>query len=116
MNALNNGNSRINFSASKIQLEYPDFLEIQLKSFSDFFQMGTSPEDRKNEGLYKVFNENFPISDTRNNFVLEFIDYFIDPPGIRSKNALKGDCHTAFPLRQSSSFTAQIPNTRILIP
>jgi DNA-directed RNA polymerase subunit beta len=62
------------------QLEYPDFLEIQLKSFRDFFQMDTTPERRKEEGLYRVFNENFPISDTRNNFVLEFLDYYVDPP------------------------------------
>ena len=61
-------------------MEYPDFLEVQLKSFKDFFQLGTSPENRKNEGLYTVFKENFPITDTRNNFVLEFLDYFVDPP------------------------------------
>jgi DNA-directed RNA polymerase subunit beta len=60
MYATKTGNKRISFSSAKIQLEYPDFLEIQLKSFSDFFQMGTSPENRKNEGLFKVFNENFP--------------------------------------------------------
>ena len=61
-------------------MDYPDFLEVQLKSFKDFFQLGTTPENRKNEGLYTVFKENFPITDTRNNFVLEFLDYFIDPP------------------------------------
>ena len=72
--------NRIKFGSSKNQLEYPDFLEIQLKSFADFFQLETTPEKRKNEGLFKVFSENFPITDTRNNFVLEFIDYFIDPP------------------------------------
>jgi DNA-directed RNA polymerase subunit beta len=71
---------RVNFSSNKNQLQYPDFLEVQLKSFYDFFQIDTSPENRKNEGLFKVFAENFPITDTRNNFVLEFIDYFIDPP------------------------------------
>ena len=71
---------RINFGTSKNQLEYPDFLEIQLKSFVEFFQLDTSPELRKKEGLFQVFNENFPISDTRNNFVLEFIGYFVDPP------------------------------------
>ena len=73
-------NQRVSFSSTKNQLDYPDFLEIQLKSFKDFFQLETTPENRENEGLYKVFAENFPISDTRNNFVLEFIDYFIDPP------------------------------------
>ncbi len=73
-------NNRINFSSIKNPLEYPDFLEVQLKSFKDFFQLDTPPEKRKNEGLYKVFAENFPINDTRNNFVLEFLDYYIDPP------------------------------------
>ena len=72
-------NKRINFASSKI-LEYPDLLEVQLKSFKDFFQMETTPENRKNEGLYQVFKEIFPIEDTRNNYKLEFIDYFIDPP------------------------------------
>jgi DNA-directed RNA polymerase subunit beta len=71
---------RINFASKKDQLEYPDFLEIQLKSFSEFFQLGTTPENRRKEGLYQVFMENFPITDTRNNFVLEFLDYSIDPP------------------------------------
>jgi DNA-directed RNA polymerase subunit beta len=99
MNAIINGNSRINFSSSKIQLEYPDFLEIQLKSFSDFFQMGTSPEDRKNEGLFKVFNENFPISDTRNNFVLEFIDYFIDPPRYSIEECIERGLSYSIPLK-----------------
>ena len=72
-------NKRINFATSKI-LEYPDLLEVQLKSFKDFFQLETTPENRKNEGLFKVFQEIFPIEDTRNNYKLEFIDYFIDPP------------------------------------
>ena len=71
---------RISFASIKNQLEYPDFLEVQLKSFHDFFQMETTPENRKMEGLYQVFQENFPITDTRNNFVLEFLDYTIDPP------------------------------------
>ncbi|HHT23637.1 MAG TPA: DNA-directed RNA polymerase subunit beta [Bacteroidales bacterium] len=78
--SLNTKNQRINFASIKNQMEYPDFLEVQLKSFHDFFQMDTAPEKRKTEGLYKVFTENFPIADTRNNFVLEFLDYFIDPP------------------------------------
>ena len=71
---------RISFASIKNQMEYPDFLEVQLKSFHDFFQLDTPPEKRKSEGLYKVFSENFPISDARNNFVLEFLDYYIDPP------------------------------------
>ena len=72
-------NKRINFASSKI-LEYPDLLEVQLKSFKDFFQLETTPENRRNEGLYQVFQEIFPIEDTRNNYKLEFIDYFVDPP------------------------------------
>ncbi len=70
---------RISFATIKNQLDYPDFLEVQLKSFRDFFQMGTTPEERKTEGLWQVFMENFPITDTRNNFVLEFLDFGIDP-------------------------------------
>ena len=66
---------RFNFGSSKVKAEYPDFLEIQLQSFQDFFQLETNPENRVNEGLYKVFAENFPISDARNNFVLEFLDH-----------------------------------------
>ncbi len=71
---------RVSFSSKKDHLDYPDFLEIQLKSFSEFFQLGTTPENRRREGLYQVFMNNFPITDTRNNFVLEFLDYSIDPP------------------------------------
>ncbi len=71
---------RINFARVKNPYPYPDFLEVQLQSFRDFLQLDTPTEKRKNEGLYKVFSENFPIADTRNNFVLEFLDYFIDPP------------------------------------
>ncbi|WP_462317988.1 DNA-directed RNA polymerase subunit beta, partial [Marinilabilia sp.] len=70
---------RISFATIKNQLDYPDFLEIQLKSFREFFQMGTTPEERKTEGLWQVFMENFPITDTRNNFVLEFLDFGVDP-------------------------------------
>jgi DNA-directed RNA polymerase subunit beta len=70
--ALNTKPGRKNFASTKNQIPYPDFLEIQLKSFKDFFQLETTPENRHNEGLFKVFAENFPITDTRNNFVLEF--------------------------------------------
>ena len=73
-------NQRVNFASIKNPFPYPDFLEVQLKSFRDFLQLDTPPEKRKKEGLYKVFAENFPIADTRNNFVLEFLDYYIDPP------------------------------------
>ncbi len=71
---------RISFASTGYHLDYPDFLDIQLQSFQDFFQLETNPENRKNEGLFKVFAENFPITDARNNFVLEFLDYFVDPP------------------------------------
>ncbi len=71
---------RVNFATVKNPLPYPDFLEVQLQSFRDFLQLDTAPEERNNEGLFKVFSENFPIADTRNNFVLEFLDYYIDPP------------------------------------
>jgi len=78
--SANNKIKRINFGTQKIEYPYPDFLEVQVKSFEEFFQFNSTPEKRKNEGLFKVFQENFPISDTRNNFVLEFIDYYVDPP------------------------------------
>jgi DNA-directed RNA polymerase subunit beta len=71
---------RLNFSSIKNKTEYPDFLDIQIKSFQDFFQLETKSEERGDEGLYNTFMENFPITDTRNQFVLEFLDYFIDPP------------------------------------
>ena len=70
-------NNRVNFASVKNPMPTPDFLDVQLKSFKDFLQLDTPPELRKNDGLYKVFSENFPITDTRNNFVLEFLDYFI---------------------------------------
>ena len=80
-------------------LSTPDFLEVQIKSFKQFFQLGTSPEDRKNEDLYKVFQENFPISDTRNNFVLEFIDYQVIHRGTALKNVSNEVLLIAFPLK-----------------
>ncbi len=90
---------RINFATSQSQLEYPDFLEIQLKSFTDFFQIETTPEDRKAEGLHQVFSENFPISDTRNNFVLEFIDYSLDPPRYTIDECIERGLTYSIPLK-----------------
>ncbi|MDR2467265.1 MAG: DNA-directed RNA polymerase subunit beta [Prevotellaceae bacterium] len=90
---------RVNFSSTKNKLAYPDFLEIQLKSFQDFFQLDTTPENRKNEGLFSVFQENFPITDTRNNFVLEFIDYFIDPPRYSIEECLERGLTYSVPLK-----------------
>ena len=78
--ATQHNNKRINFASIKNKVDFPDFLDIQLKSFQSFFQIGTTLEERRNEGLYKAFEELFPITDSRNNFVLEFIDYTIDPP------------------------------------
>ena len=75
-----NTTERINFASSKLGTDYPDFLDIQVKSFQDFFQLQTKAEERGEECLYKTFMDNFPITDTRNNFVLEFLDYFVDPP------------------------------------
>ncbi|HLP31962.1 MAG TPA: DNA-directed RNA polymerase subunit beta, partial [Bacteroidia bacterium] len=71
---------RISFASVDKVIDYPDFLDVQVESFKEFFQLETSSENRKNEGLYNVFAENFPISDSRNIFVLEFLDYFVDPP------------------------------------
>ena len=94
-----NNNQRINFASIKNQMDYPDFLEVQLKSFYDFFQMDSDPEKRKNEGLYKVFAENFPIADTRNNFVLEFLDYYIDPPRYTIEECLDRGLTYSVPLK-----------------
>ena len=90
--------SRINFATSKI-LEYPDLLEVQLKSFHDFFQLDSTPESRKGEGLYRVFQEIFPIEDTRNNYKLEFIDYFIDPPQYSIEECLERGLTYNVPLK-----------------
>jgi DNA-directed RNA polymerase subunit beta len=90
---------RISFASRKNQLDYPDFLEVQLKSFSEFFQLGTTPENRKREGLFKVFTENFPITDTRNNFVLEFLDYYIDPPRYTIEECIERGLTFSVPLK-----------------
>ena len=92
-------NQRITFATSKSLLDYPDFLEVQLKSFKDFFQLDTTAENRRNEGLFKVFQEIFPITDTRNNFVLEFIDYFIDPPRYSMDECLDRGLTYSVPLK-----------------
>jgi len=90
---------RIRFGTTKIQAEYPDFLDLQVKSFQDFFQLETNPENRVNEGLFKVFSENFPISDARNNFVLEFLDYFIDPPRYSIEECIERGLTYSVPLK-----------------
>jgi len=91
--------TRINFASSKSQFAYPDFLDIQLKSFQEFFQLETTPENRESEGLYKVFAENFPITDTRNQFVLEFLDYFIDPPRYTIEECIERGLTYSVPLK-----------------
>ena len=90
---------RVNFASVKNPLPYPDFLEVQLKSFRDFLQLDTPPEKRNNEGLFKVFAENFPIADTRNNFVLEFLDYYIDPPRYSIEECLERGLTYSVPLK-----------------
>ena len=94
-----NSKPRVNFASVKNPLPYPDFLEVQLKSFQDFLQLDTPPEKRNNEGLYKVFAENFPIADTRNNFVLEFLDYYIDPPRYTIEACLQRGLTYSVPLK-----------------
>ncbi|HAL65433.1 MAG TPA: DNA-directed RNA polymerase subunit beta, partial [Bacteroidales bacterium] len=94
-----NNIERINFANTKLTIQYPDFLDVQLQSFKDFFQLETIPENRVNEGLYKVFSENFPISDARNNFVLEFLDYFIDPPRYSIEECLERGLTYSVPLK-----------------
>jgi DNA-directed RNA polymerase subunit beta len=92
-------NGRINFGKIKLSSQYPDLLEIQLKSFQEFFQLETTPENRSNEGLYKVFQENFPITDARNIFVLEFLDYFIDPPRYSIEECMQRGLTYSVPLK-----------------
>ncbi len=99
MATSNNTSKRINFASSKSHFEYPDFLDIQLKSFQEFFQLETTPENRESEGLYKVFAENFPITDTRNQFVLEFLDYFIDPPRYTIEECIERGLTYSVPLK-----------------
>ncbi len=92
-------NQRVNFAQVKNPMPYPDFLDVQLRSFRDFLQLDTPSELRKNDGLYKVFAENFPIADTRNNFVLEFLDYYIDPPRYSMAECLERGLSYSVPLK-----------------
>ena len=108
--AKQNKNQRINFSAMQKQMPYPDFLEIQLKSFHDFFQMDSTPEVRHQEGLFKVFSENFPIEDTRKNFRLEFMDYHIDPPRYSIEECLLRGLTYSVPLKAKLFLTCTDPD------
>ena len=103
-------NQRVNFASVKSPLAYPDFLEVQLKSFKDFLQLDTPPELRKYDGLYKVFSENFPINDTRNNFNLEFLDYFIDPPRYSIEECLERDLTYSVPLKAKLKLSCDDPD------
>ncbi len=94
-----NQQQRVNFARVRNPYPYPDFLDVQLQSFRDFFQLDTPTEKRRNEGLYKVFAENFPITDTRNNFVLEFLDYYIDPPRYTIDECLERGLTYSVPLK-----------------
>ena len=91
--------NRIDFAAAKNSPKYPDFLDIQIKSFQDFFQLETKSDERKEEGLFNTFKENFPITDTRNQFVLEFIDYFIDPPRYSIQECIERGLTYSVPLK-----------------
>lgn len=95
----NNNNTRINFSSIKSVIDYPDFLDVQLKSFVDFFQLDTPAEHKEGEGLYKVFMENFPITDSRENFVLEFVDYTVDPPKYSIQECIERGLTYSVPLK-----------------
>ena len=96
---LTNQTARVNFASVKHVPEYPDFLDIQIKSFQEFFQMETKSEDRVHEGLYQTFKENFPITDTRNQFVLEFLDYFVDPPRYSIEECIERGLTYSVPLK-----------------
>ncbi|WP_233861365.1 DNA-directed RNA polymerase subunit beta [Tenacibaculum piscium] len=90
---------RINFASSQLGTDYPDFLDIQVKSFQDFFQLQTKADERGEEGLYKTFMDNFPITDTRNQFVLEFLDYFVDPPRYSIQECIERGLTHSVPLK-----------------
>lgn len=94
-----NNSQRVSFATSKHVLDYPDFLDVQLESFQQFFQLDTTADDRHTEGLFKVFSENFPISDSRGIFVLEFLDYFIDPPRYDIQECIERGLTYSVPLK-----------------
>ncbi len=91
--------NRVNFASAKKTPQYPDFLDIQIKSFQDFFQLETKSAERAEEGLFNTFKENFPITDTRNQFVLEFIDYFVDPPRYSIQECIERGLTHSVPLK-----------------
>ncbi|MBR1465441.1 MAG: DNA-directed RNA polymerase subunit beta [Bacteroidaceae bacterium] len=103
-------NNRVDFSSVKNPVPYPDFLDVQLKSFRDFLQLDTPPEKRKNDGLYKVFAENFPIADTRNNFKLDFLDYYVDAPRYSIEECLERGLTYSVPLKAKLMLSCSDPD------
>lgn len=101
--------SRVSFASVKKQVEYPDFLEIQIQSFKEFFQLETQYENKKNDGLFKTFRENFPIYDVRNQFVLEFLDYFLDPPRYSIEECLERGLTFSVNLKARMKISCQDP-------
>ena len=108
--ATTNKTQRVNFSTMQEHMPYPDFLEIQLKSFHDFLQMDSTPEQRRTEGLFKVFSENFPIQDTRNSFKLEFLDYSIDRPRYTIEECIKRGLTYSVPLKAKLRLSCEDPD------
>jgi len=104
-----NAGERINFTSVKKVIDYPDFLDVQLESFREFFQLDTTSESRANEGLFKVFQENFPITDTRNIFVLEFLDYFVDPPRYSIEECIERGLTYSVPLKAKLRLSCNDP-------
>ena len=100
---------RINFSALQQQMPFPDFLDVQLKSFNDFVKLDTTPEERRKEGLYRVFQENFPITDTRNSFSLEFLDYQVEQPRYTIKECIKRGLTYSMPLKAKLKLSCSDP-------
>lgn len=110
MSAITKKKQRINFSTTRFHTDYPDFLDIQVQSFKDFFQLETTPENRKTEGLYKAFMENFPISDARNVFELNFLDYFVDPPRYTMDECIERGLTYSVPLKAKMKLHCNDPN------
>ena len=108
--ATTNQSKRVNFSRMQKHMPYPDFLDIQLKSFHDFVQMDSTPEQRRQEGLFKVFNENFPINDTRNSFTLAFLDYEVDHPRYTIEECIKRGLTYSVPLKAKLRLSCEDPD------
>ena len=108
--ATSNKQQRVNFSRMQKHMPYPDFLEIQLKSFQDFVQMDSTPEQRRKEGLFKVFQENFPIQDTRNSFTLAFLDYSVDRPRYSIEECIKRGLTYSVPLKAKLRLSCEDPD------